>query len=94
MRAILFALPCLLLGACATFPELGPASETARDAPWPVILPIDDVLSRRGDTTAPAPQADLDTRAARLAARARALRRPVIEPAVRDRMAEMADRHG
>lgn len=95
MRAILTAglSALLLLGGCATFPELGPASETARTAPWPVILPIDEVLARRDGADPQAPQADLDGRRARLAARARDLRRPVIESDLRERMVEMADRH-
>lgn len=78
-----------LLAACTEFPALdGKVSAAARAAPYPKLLPIDDLLTRptpprlsETDVTA------LAARAARLRRRAAALQGPVIDQSTRKRLA-------
>lgn len=72
MRALL---ALLLLPACADIPSFGPETEASR-APYPQLMPIDDVLARGAQVTISAEDtAALEARAAALRARAARLRR-------------------
>ena len=86
-RALL--LMTLALAACSTVPNLDARiSESARNAEYPTLKPIDEVLSnnrpaRLDDSDA----ARFQTRVARLKARAARLRRtPVVDRSARDRL--------
>ncbi|QYX58143.1 hypothetical protein K1T73_07205 [Roseovarius sp. SCSIO 43702] len=87
-RPLLPAL-ALSLAACTQFPEVDASiSDTARAADYPALVPLDTLKARMdAPSLDPASARDLDTRAARLKARAAALqRRSVIDPATRERM--------
>lgn len=64
------------LTACAPFPlEGSPGTDAAQAAPWPVLLPLDQVLARQDAVTiTEASNAELLARAAALRARAAGLR--------------------
>ncbi len=86
-------LPGLLLGlliaGCTPFPELAARiSPEARRAPYPALLPMDELLERRETgRLAPGAADEMEARIARLRARARALAaRPVLTPAERARL--------
>lgn len=70
---------CLVLAACATFPEVDAAERMLGEGPAPQLLPTEDIRARaalpgRAETS----QAALLARVARLKARAAALRAAVI----------------
>ena len=85
MRPLLLVLP--VLAACAQFPALD-AQLTAADraAPYPALIPLGPLLAR-ADAMGSAPAPSPEQRVAALAARAAALRRPVLTPADRARLA-------
>lgn len=64
---------CLGLSACADFPDLDAATPPVT-SPVPVILPLDQLLSRQAPAPQQADAASLNARAAALRARAAALR--------------------
>lgn len=69
---------CLLLSACATFPQVD-AARFALQGPKaaPALIPISEVNALAGQPLgAQGAQADLEARAAQLRAEAEALRRP------------------
>lgn len=78
MRAILFL--CLLVAACASFPEVDRAGADYDDAAAPRLLPTDQVLAMEaapigGEAT----RAALLARAEALRARAAAIRRRAVD---------------
>jgi hypothetical protein len=77
-----------LLSGCAEFPALeGTIDAAAMNAPYPQLIPLDPLLAQVGGlASATAASVGLGGRVAALAARAAALRGPVIEPATRARM--------
>lgn len=82
--ALLAAAMFAALSGCAQFPEVEAAlSPEAERAAYPALLPIDDILARsaEGGIAGPDLAAALEIRAARLRARAAALRAPVIDAA-------------
>ena len=77
-RQILAALiASLSLGACSDWPDTGLQSDAARNAPWPRLVPISDVLAVPADRIAEGDTEALVARAAALRARADILRQPV-----------------
>ncbi len=87
---------CLgLVAGCTDFPRIDAVmGTTARNAPYPELLPIDGLLARAGDTridaaTGPA----LAGRAAALRRRARGLEPPVLSAADRRRLLGALARH-
>jgi hypothetical protein len=88
--------PALLLATvvgltgCANIPDVGGAdAAAARNAPYPTLIPLDDVLSAAQRTPAqitPATIATTNDRIARLRARAASLRGPVVDAGTRSRM--------
>ena len=95
-------LPALLLtlaAGCATLPDFGvaggPGGPPLPAGDYPRILPIEALLAQADGMVLDAGHAAaVVSRAAGLRARAAALRRPVIEPATRVRMAAAAGRLG
>ena len=88
---LLALITCLAaLTACTTFPDLDErVSEPARNAAFPTLGPLDQVLAQAAPTqTAPDFSADLDTRVAALRARAARLSGQVIDGQTRDRLDE------
>lgn len=85
----LIAVPLLAAG-CTTFPELdGAVSPTAEAADYPDLVPLEPLLVA-AEATGPSPQAttqSLNARVSALRARAAGLRRGIIDPATRRRMA-------
>lgn len=98
--ALVPALLLALLAGCADLPDFdaaGGGGATGRPAAgYPRILPLEALLARAGGAAVDARlQASVSARAAGLRARAAALRRPVIEPETRARMAAASRRlHG
>ncbi len=95
-RLLPFLLPAL--AACAGMPALDGPDSPFPDAPgagWPELIELDPMLleARQIPTAETAEIARLARRAARLRRRARALERPVIEPAARLRMQAALARH-
>ncbi len=87
---------CLALSGCTQFPQLDAVvSESAKNAPYPTLAPVDGLLARaNASTTDPAAvRGDLASRVAALRARAARLRGPIIEPPVRARMNAALRRH-
>ena len=88
----LCALPLLpavaLMAACASFPELDAViSEEARRADYPVLVPAQGLLAKRGDgTITEATGAALQARATNLRARAALLRGQPIDDETRLRL--------
>ncbi|MGK7752022.1 MULTISPECIES: hypothetical protein [unclassified Roseovarius] len=91
-RRLIRRLPALALAfalsACTQFPELdGATSRETRNAPYPALLPVEDLRARVAeprvtDRTAPS----LEARVAALRARAARLRGSVIDGASRARL--------
>ena len=80
---------CAVAG-CADWPDPAiPGAEAARAAPWPALVPLNDILAGvpadREPVVAPA------SRIAALEARAASLRGPVIDGATRARLARGVD---
>lgn len=85
----------LALGACAPFPEVtAPGAESARNQPYPQLVPITEVLDRAVLLPKDAPPVDLtlEARAGMLRARADALRAPILTASDRQRMREAVAR--
>ena len=77
----------LTLSACAEFPEVDAAlAQGAPDPDYPELLPFEQLLEADDPRLMEGDDAALAARAAELRARADGLRRPVIEPPIRDRM--------
>jgi len=79
----------LILGACTPFTEIDvPISDAARNAPWPVLLPMDRILTQSPNATNAEDIArNIQARANNLRSRANALRsRQIIERDMRARM--------
>ena len=87
MRCTTFALAVTLLSACtANLPDFdGAISDRARDADYPTLDPLPDLIARAdADSTVVVQTQALEARVARLKARARALSgRSVIDGATR-----------
>jgi hypothetical protein len=85
--AILIAVVSLGSG-CTQFPDLDSAvTDTARDAPFPDLLPVEELNARLTEPRITAETAsNLDGRVAALKARAAGLRRSVIDSPTRERM--------
>jgi hypothetical protein len=90
-------LSCCLaaLAACTTFPALDAAvSPESRNAAYPALLPIDQLLLATGPArTTDAAAAAMALRVARLKARAAAMQGPVTDPATRARLAAAIAHH-
>ncbi len=98
MRRIFFILAAIsALASCTDFPDLdATASDRARAAPYPRILPLGQILAR-ATTGAQAGLVlgNLPARLTRLRARAARLRgQPVIDDATRARLQAALARHG
>ncbi|MDO9526073.1 MAG: hypothetical protein Q7J57_11165 [Gemmobacter sp.] len=76
LLSVMFALAALTAG-CATFPDvLATESQASREQGYPSLAPIEDLLAAgAAERVQPSEIAALDARAARLRARAAALRR-------------------
>ena len=86
-RPLVALLSCVLLGACAALPALPPHDDAAaQSAPYPALIPLGPVLAQAAGTGAPAPTADVEARLSALAARAAALRGPVVGDATSARL--------
>ena len=86
LQPVLRLLPLCLICACAPFPQIETGDAGAlRDASFPSLVPIDEILDAAPDATPP-PTADLDARIAALRARANGLRGPVIDAGTQGRM--------
>jgi len=72
-RIIVALLAAMVPGGCTQFPELDGTRSGAQAAPYPIILPLDDLLAAAAATGTDA-EATLAARAAALRARAAALR--------------------
>lgn len=90
-----FALIATLLAGCSDFPELDAAiTPAARKAGYPSLVPLDQLISGAQDIQiTDETVATLQTRIARLNARAARLQRPVIDSATRARMRAAIARH-
>lgn len=90
MRLRLIFLSCLLCFGvgCTEFPDLdGAVSEAARDAPYPDLLPVEELNARISDPRiTPETVSGLAARVAALKARAARLRGSVIDSPTRERM--------
>lgn len=79
---------CLLLCACAQFPELAtPEARLAQNAPYPTLVPLEQLLHGSAPVATEATASDLQARLARLRARANRLRGPVLDGKSRSRLA-------
>jgi outer membrane murein-binding lipoprotein Lpp len=89
------ALSAALLAGCSDFPELDNAvSPTARKAGYPSLLPIDQLIAGAKEVQITEETiSTLQSRIARLNARAARLRGPVIDAATRARMRAAIARH-
>ncbi len=89
------AISAALLAGCSDFPELDDAvSPTARKAGYPALLPIDQLIAGAKDVQITEETvSSLQSRIARLNARAARLRGPVIDAATRARMRAAIARH-
>ena len=76
----------LLLTACSVPPEAPPASVSGSGAPWPRILPVEEVARGPAVRLDGPARRGLLTRASRLRERAAALRGPVIAAGDRARL--------
>lgn len=95
---VLALLGALGLSACADFPDFdGTITEQARRAPFPDLMPIEEILAGTGAgdrTTAEAAARSMVWRAERLRARQAAIERAVIiDNRTRRRMAAAVARH-
>ncbi|QGY00401.1 hypothetical protein EI983_12540 [Roseovarius faecimaris] len=77
-----------MLAACAEFPELDATlSDAARAAPYPQLLPVEELNARVGEPRIDAEAADgIEARVAALKARAARLRGTVLDSSTRARM--------
>lgn len=77
-----------LVAACTQFPDLdGALSDTARDAPYPDLLPVEELNARiTSPRITPETTAGITARVAALKARAANLRGSVIDSPTRERM--------
>ena len=89
------ALSAALLAGCSDFPELDNAvSPTARKAGYPALLPIDQLIAGAQEVQITEETiSGLQSRLARLNARAARLRGPVIDATTRARMRTALARH-
>ena len=89
------ALSAALLAGCSDFPELDNAvSPTARKAGYPVLLPIDQLIAGAQEVQITEETIlTLQSRIARLNARASSLRGSVIDASTRARMRAAMARH-
>lgn len=94
--ARLSLLTALLVAGCAEFPDLDASiSPEARRADYPELVPVGDILNRRGAARTTGEEADvLNARAAALRARARLLRGAAIDDATRERLSPTLTRLG
>ncbi len=95
---VLALLGALALSACAGFPDLDDTiTGQARRAPFPGLMPIEEILAGAGAadrTAAEAAARSMAWRAERLRARQAAIRRAVIiDDRTRRRMAQAVARH-
>lgn len=94
IRAVNALLVSLVLGACASFPEVDAAQSrmlqtTGRVSTIPQLVPIEGLIAQAVPGRATAFSRDqLVARAANLRARARAMQGPVHSPATRARLSE------
>ena len=89
MRVIMAIAVFLGLLGCVDAPELGGGvPERLKSAPYPGLLPLDQVLGHAPDVAVGTQdiQARLDARVARLRARAATLRGPVLDARARERL--------
>lgn len=90
MRPALLLATVVGLVGCAKIPDVGGADATAaRNAPYPTLVPLSDVLNTVQNTPSqitPATVATTNDRIARLRARAASLRGPVVDAGTRSRM--------
>jgi hypothetical protein len=87
-HAALLASALALVG-CAQFPQVDAFPSVGSASEPPALLPLDGLLAQAaGPSVAEDAGAALAARAARLKARARAMRGPVLDPQTRDRLAE------
>ena len=97
MSRLIFTLGFLAfaVSACTDFPELDAAvSERAKRADYPTLVAIDGILSGANEyQITPATIGDLQSRIARLRARAARLKRPVIDRASRSKLNAAIARH-
>ena len=87
-KIVLIPALCAALSACGDFPELDEAVDSnARRAPYPDLVPLENVTgSLPEEQIKPETPEELDTRVARLKARAARLNRDVIDDATHERM--------
>jgi hypothetical protein len=80
----------IALAACAEpYPVAPDLVASGADAPWPALVPVEQIAAQvppPGAAADPAPAQAIDSRAARLRARAERLRGPVIDPETESRM--------
>lgn len=94
MRLLPLLIPVALFG-CAAFPDLDRARTTeTRWAPYPDLLPMEDLTSGQVARVSPQMQTGIEARAAGLRARAAQLQGPVVPAQVRARMAQGVDLPG
>lgn len=88
LRSLTALVVGLGLSACAEFPELDAAlSDEARAAPYPTLLPVEDLNARVGEPRIAPDAADaIEARVARLKARAARLRNTVLDSPTRARL--------
>ena len=91
MKRFVPVLIAFMLASCSEWPDL-PAPEASKTDEWPVLLPLDTLLSNleRGDEETA--QAELIERAERLQDRADALRRPLPDEAAMERLRQSLSR--
>jgi len=84
----------LALSGCTGYPDLGPPSATTR-AEYPQLIPLTTLLTtaQTGQLTDPTLSRDLSARAARLRARAAAMRTSAVSDADIQRMRAAVARH-
>ena len=97
MRPVVLILPlCVALSACADWPDLDHAvSPEARRSDYPVLVPLNEVLDRRGLARSDATDGEiLAARAANLRARAALLRGVSVDDDTRLRLTPRLRRLG
>jgi type IV pilus biogenesis protein CpaD/CtpE len=96
MRLPILILATTLLASCTTFPQLDAVvTPEAKRAEYPVLVPVDSILVRRGDSTITQATGEaLQARAANLRARARLLKGAPIDEDTRLRLAWRLKRLG
>ena len=87
MRPLLILI-LLTASACTRFPELDAGESAAvRNAAYPDLLPLDQLLDAPAPTVSPQMAAGIEGRVSALRARAARLTRPVVDGGTRARMA-------